>query len=114
MAKSRQASSGSKRPNDSSYRTPHWLQWRNHMVYGTNIAASKNTRCGAFHLYMDELCGSKITVSIQWDHRKARSEEDLSSPVNNSRNAKFPSLGRDTHSPEQQDNPTCMHNGLRN
>ncbi|GJR17055.1 reverse transcriptase domain-containing protein [Tanacetum coccineum] len=66
------ALSGSEKPNDSSYRTPHWRQWRNHMANGTNIAASKNRRCGAFHLYMDEFCGSKITVSIQWDHMKAR------------------------------------------
>ncbi|GJR44693.1 hypothetical protein Tco_1312796 [Tanacetum coccineum] len=68
------APSESEKPNDSSYRTPHWLQWRNHMANGTNIAVSKNRRCRAFHLYMDEFCGSKITVSIQWDHRKARSD----------------------------------------
>ncbi|GKE76534.1 hypothetical protein Tco_1542654, partial [Tanacetum coccineum] len=66
------APSRSKKPNDSNYRTPHWLQWRNHMANRTNIDASKNRRCRAFHLYMDEFCGSKITVSIQWDHRKAR------------------------------------------
>ncbi|GJS19661.1 hypothetical protein Tco_0448293 [Tanacetum coccineum] len=51
------------------------------MVHGTNIVAGKNRRCGAFHLYMDQFCGSKITVFVQWDHRKARSEEDSSSPV---------------------------------
>ncbi|GJQ95835.1 reverse transcriptase domain-containing protein [Tanacetum coccineum] len=43
-----------------------------------------------FHLYMDKFCDSKITVCVQWDHKKARSEEDSSSPVNNSRNAKIP------------------------
>nr|GFB53886.1 hypothetical protein [Tanacetum cinerariifolium] len=100
------ALSGSEKPNDSSYRTPHWLQWRNHMANRTNTAASKNRRYGAFHLYMDEFCGNKITISIQWDHMKARSEEDSNSPVNSSRNAKIPNPMRDTHSLEQQDNPT--------
>ncbi|GJT36958.1 reverse transcriptase domain-containing protein [Tanacetum coccineum] len=94
------APSGSEKPNDSSYRTPHWLQWINHMANETNTVASKNKRCEAFHLYMDEFCGSKIIVSIQWDHRKAKSEEDSSSPVNSLRNAKIPSPGRDTHPPE--------------
>ncbi|GJV79461.1 hypothetical protein Tco_1515331, partial [Tanacetum coccineum] len=96
------APSGSEKPNDSSYHTHHWLYWRNHMANGTNTAASKNRRCRAFHLYMDEFYGSKmITVSIQWDHKKARSEEDSSSPVNSSRNAKIPSPRRDTHSSKQ-------------
>nr|GEX41720.1 hypothetical protein [Tanacetum cinerariifolium] len=100
------APSGSEKPNDSSYRTPHWLQWINHMANRTNTAASKNRRYGAFHLYMDEFCGNKITISIQLDHRKARSEEDSNSPVNSSRNAKIPNPRRDIHSLEQQDNPT--------
>ncbi|GKE69709.1 hypothetical protein Tco_1527781 [Tanacetum coccineum] len=60
------------------------------MANGTNIAASKNRGCGAFHLYMDEFCGGNITVSVQWDHKKAGSEEDSSSPVNSSWNAKIP------------------------
>ncbi|GJW24448.1 reverse transcriptase domain-containing protein [Tanacetum coccineum] len=82
----------------------------NRIPNGINIAPSKNRICGAFHLYNDELYGSKITVSIQRDHKKARSEEDPSSPVYSSRNAKIPSPRRDTHSSEQQDNPTRMHN----
>ncbi|GJZ59398.1 reverse transcriptase domain-containing protein [Tanacetum coccineum] len=65
------------------------------MANGTNTAASKTRRCGAFHLYMDEFCGSKTTVSIQWDHRKARNEEDSSSPINSSRNAKIPTRPSD-------------------
>ncbi|GJW70789.1 reverse transcriptase domain-containing protein [Tanacetum coccineum] len=92
------APAGSKNPNGSSYRTPHRLQWRNNTVHGTSIAPGKNRICGSFHLYMDEFCGSKITVSVQWDHRKANSKEDSSSPINSSRNAKIPSLRRDTHS----------------
>ncbi|GKB25092.1 reverse transcriptase domain-containing protein [Tanacetum coccineum] len=60
------ALSGSEKPNDPSYRTPHWLQWRNHMANGTNTTASKNKRCRAFHLYMDELCGRILTF---WSSR---------------------------------------------
>ncbi|GKG39645.1 hypothetical protein Tco_0463790, partial [Tanacetum coccineum] len=88
------------------------LQWRNNMANGTNTAASKNRGRGAFHLDVDEFWGSKIAVSIQWDHRKARSEENSSSPIDSSQNAKIPNLMWDTHSPEQQDNPTGMYNGL--
>ncbi|GJT42010.1 hypothetical protein Tco_0941875 [Tanacetum coccineum] len=43
-----------------------------HMANGTNIAASKNRGCRAFNLYMDEFYGGDITISVQWDHRKAR------------------------------------------
>ncbi|GJX97384.1 hypothetical protein Tco_0353182 [Tanacetum coccineum] len=41
------------------------------MANGTNTVTSKNKGCGAFNLYVDEFCGSKITISVQWDHRKA-------------------------------------------
>nr|GEV65690.1 reverse transcriptase domain-containing protein [Tanacetum cinerariifolium] len=92
----KRAPSGSKKPNGSSYRTPHWLRWRNRMANGTNIVAGKNRGCGAFHLYMDEFCGGKFTISVQWDHRKAESEENSGSPVNSSRNAKIPSSRRNT------------------
>nr|GEY08156.1 reverse transcriptase domain-containing protein [Tanacetum cinerariifolium] len=69
--------------------------------------------CGAFNLYMDEFCGGKITIFIQWDHKKAKGKENSSSPVNSSWNVKLPSSRRNTHSTEQQDNPTQMYNGLR-
>ncbi|GJT07319.1 reverse transcriptase domain-containing protein [Tanacetum coccineum] len=78
------APSGSKESNGYSYRTPHWFQRINHMANGTNIAASKNKGCGGFNLYMDEFCGGEITISLQWDHRQARGEENSSSPVNSS------------------------------
>ncbi|GJT07315.1 reverse transcriptase domain-containing protein [Tanacetum coccineum] len=71
-----QAPFGSKESNGSSYRTPHWFQRINHMANGTNITASKNRGCGGFNLYMDEFCGGEITIFVQWDHRKARGEEN--------------------------------------
>ncbi|GJY88174.1 hypothetical protein Tco_0502802 [Tanacetum coccineum] len=83
------------------------------MANGTNIAASKNRGCGAFKLYMDEFHSGKITISIQWDHRKARGEENSSSPINSPWNTKIPSSKRNTNSVEQQDNSTQMHDGLR-
>ncbi|GKB73047.1 reverse transcriptase domain-containing protein [Tanacetum coccineum] len=64
------APSISKKPDGSSYYTPYRLKWRNNMANGTNTAASKNRGRGTFHLYMDEFHGSKITVFLQWDHRK--------------------------------------------
>ncbi|GKE36368.1 hypothetical protein Tco_1459773 [Tanacetum coccineum] len=82
------------------------------MANGKNIAASKNRGREAFHIYMDEFHGSKIAVSVQWDHRKAISEENSSSPIDSSRNAKILGPRWGTHSLEQQDNPTGMHNGL--
>ncbi|GKC92629.1 hypothetical protein Tco_1158071, partial [Tanacetum coccineum] len=41
------------------------------MANGTNTVASKNKGCGAFNLYVDEFCCSKITISVHWDHRNA-------------------------------------------
>ncbi|GJR02477.1 reverse transcriptase domain-containing protein [Tanacetum coccineum] len=68
------ALSGSENPNAPSHRTTHWFQQRNHMANGTNIATGKNRGCGTFNLYMDEVRGSKITVSVQRDHKKAKKE----------------------------------------
>nr|GFA23660.1 hypothetical protein [Tanacetum cinerariifolium] len=90
----------------------HHIYRRNHMANGKNIVAGKNRGCGAFKLYMDEFYGGEITISVQWDHRKAMGEEDSSSPVNSSLNVKIPSSRKNTHSMEQQDNPTRVHNGL--
>nr|GEW05233.1 reverse transcriptase domain-containing protein [Tanacetum cinerariifolium] len=67
----------------------HFIHRRNHMANETNIDASENKGCVEFHRYMDEICGSKSTVSGQWDHMKARSEEDSSSHINSSWNAKI-------------------------
>nr|GEZ31862.1 reverse transcriptase domain-containing protein [Tanacetum cinerariifolium] len=67
-----------------SHRTPHCLERRNHMANGTNDATGKNRGCRTFNINMDELCGGKINISIQWDHRKAKRKENSSSPVNGS------------------------------
>ncbi|GKB85384.1 reverse transcriptase domain-containing protein [Tanacetum coccineum] len=66
-------------------------------------------------MYVDGGSSSEIlvTVSIQRDHRKARSKENLSSSVNSSRNAKIPSDRRNGHITEQHDYSTRVHNGLR-
>nr|GEX36123.1 reverse transcriptase domain-containing protein [Tanacetum cinerariifolium] len=79
-----------------------WVKWRenghgtsrSYLANRTNNAASKNKGCGAFDLHMDELCGGKITISVQQDHRKARCEENPVSPINSSRNAKIPGSRR--------------------
>ncbi|GJW87022.1 hypothetical protein Tco_0162362 [Tanacetum coccineum] len=48
-----------------------------------------------------------------YNHRKARCEENSSSPINSSQNAEIPGPRRSTNSMEQQDNPAGMRNGLR-
>nr|GEW00230.1 hypothetical protein [Tanacetum cinerariifolium] len=83
----------SKKPNGPGHRTPYWFQRRNHMANGTNITTNENRGYGTFNCYMDELSGGKITISIQWDHRKAMSKENSSSPVNGSWNVKIPNPG---------------------
>ncbi|GKB49850.1 hypothetical protein Tco_0900603 [Tanacetum coccineum] len=103
-----EAPSGSKEPNGSSHHTPHWFQWRSHMANGADIAAIKNRGCGTFDLRVDEFCGSKVTISVQRNHRKARYEENSSSPINGSRNAEIPGPRRSTYFTKQQDNPTGM------
>ncbi|GJW66507.1 hypothetical protein Tco_0120931 [Tanacetum coccineum] len=83
------------------------------MANRTSIITGENRGYRTFNFYMDELCGGKVTISIQWDHRKAMSKENSSSPVNGSWNVKIPSLMRNTHTAKQQDYPTRMHDGLR-
>nr|GEW76004.1 reverse transcriptase domain-containing protein [Tanacetum cinerariifolium] len=90
----------------------HRIYRRNRMANGTNITTGKIKGCGTFNLYMDEIYGGKITISIQWDHMKAKSKENSSSPVNGSRNVKISSPRRNTLAMKQQDYPTRMHNGL--
>ncbi|GJT95586.1 hypothetical protein Tco_1091104 [Tanacetum coccineum] len=82
------------------------------MANGTNIAASKNRGCGTFNLYMDEFCGGKITISVQWDHRKAKGEENTSSPVNSSQNVKIPSSRRSTHSTKLRKDQSSISSGI--
>nr|GEX17004.1 reverse transcriptase domain-containing protein [Tanacetum cinerariifolium] len=71
VAASNQAPSEGKKSNGFGHRTPHWFQRRNHMANRTNITIGKNRGYKTFKFYMDELCGGKITISIQWDHREA-------------------------------------------
>ncbi|GJS74441.1 hypothetical protein Tco_0707282 [Tanacetum coccineum] len=62
---------------------------------------------------MDEFHGCKVTLSIQRNPRKAKSKQNPSSSVHNSRNAKIPSNRRNGHITEKQDYSTRMHNGFR-
>ncbi|GKC07093.1 hypothetical protein Tco_0998703 [Tanacetum coccineum] len=66
------APSGSKEPNGSSHHTPHWFHWRSHMANGADIDASKNKGCRTFNFHMDEFHGSKVTISVERNHRKDR------------------------------------------
>nr|GEU32899.1 reverse transcriptase domain-containing protein [Tanacetum cinerariifolium] len=53
-----------------------------------NIAAWEDRRRGTFNVRMDELHGCKVTIFIQRNHWKARSNENLGSSIYNSWNAK--------------------------
>ncbi|GJW78316.1 hypothetical protein Tco_0139998 [Tanacetum coccineum] len=96
-----QAPSEDEKSNGSGHRAPQLFHRRNHMSNRRNITINKNRGYGTFNFYMDELCGGKISISIQWDHREASSKENLGSPVNSSWNVKIPSLGRNTHTAKQ-------------
>nr|GEV18283.1 hypothetical protein [Tanacetum cinerariifolium] len=89
--------------------TPFEKRINNKFVSSTR---NKNRGCGAFNLYMDEICGGEITISVQLDHRKARGEKNSNSPVISSQNVKIPSSRRNTHYTKQQDNHTQMHDGV--
>nr|GEW56138.1 reverse transcriptase domain-containing protein [Tanacetum cinerariifolium] len=65
----------------------HWFQWRTHMANRTNTAASED--------------------------RETRNQENPSNLISSSQNVKIPSSRRSTHSIEQQDNSTRVHDGLR-
>ncbi|GJX71900.1 reverse transcriptase domain-containing protein [Tanacetum coccineum] len=95
------------------HHTPHWFQWRSHMANGADIASSENRGCRTLSFHIDEFHGSKVTISVQRNYRKARCEENSSSPINGSQNAKISGPRRSTYSTEQQDNPIGIHDGLR-
>ncbi|GKF10405.1 hypothetical protein Tco_0048331, partial [Tanacetum coccineum] len=44
-----------------------------HFIHGIYVDEGSASEILAFNLYVDEFYGSKITISVQWDHRKARS-----------------------------------------
>ncbi|GKD57050.1 hypothetical protein Tco_1290437 [Tanacetum coccineum] len=54
-----------------------------------------------------------VTISIQQNHRKARSKENLGNSVYSSRNAKIPSDRQNDYITEQQDYSIRMHNGFK-
>ncbi|GKE44918.1 hypothetical protein Tco_1472202, partial [Tanacetum coccineum] len=53
---------------------------------GENITTGEDWRRGTFNPSFDELCDSKIIISIQRNHWKTGSQEHTSSSVNGSRN----------------------------
>nr|GEY56239.1 reverse transcriptase domain-containing protein [Tanacetum cinerariifolium] len=69
--------------------------------YYTNIASTGSVR-RTFNVHTDELFGGKITISIQQDHREARSKENSGSPVNSSWNVKIPSPRRNNHTAKHE------------
>ncbi|GJV51788.1 hypothetical protein Tco_1447529 [Tanacetum coccineum] len=71
--------------------------------YNMNIASTGSVRRGyeTFNFYMDEFCGGKITISIQWNHREAMSKENSGNPINSSWNVKILSLERNTNTAKQ-------------
>nr|GEU58194.1 protein NYNRIN-like [Tanacetum cinerariifolium] len=75
------------------------------------IKAEMGGHC--FNRFMPEIYGCKVTLSIQQNHRKARSKENPSSSVHSSRNAKIPNDRRNGHIAEQEDYSIRMHNGFR-
>ncbi|GKB36417.1 hypothetical protein Tco_0881359 [Tanacetum coccineum] len=83
------------------------------MANGADIAASENRGRGTFNFRMDEFYGSKVTISVQRNHREAMCEENSSNPINDLWNTVIPGPRRSTYSTGQQDNTTRMHDGLR-
>ncbi|GJS69359.1 reverse transcriptase domain-containing protein [Tanacetum coccineum] len=55
-----------------------------------NTITGNNQRRRALRFDLDEFCGRKITIPIQWNYWKAGSQEVSSSSVNSSRNAEDP------------------------
>nr|GEX03132.1 hypothetical protein [Tanacetum cinerariifolium] len=76
---------------------PMITSWRNNMAARASIAACKDRRRGTFNVRMDEFHGCKVTISMQQNNKEARSKENPSSAVYNSRNAKIPSGRRNDH-----------------
>ncbi|GJY87232.1 reverse transcriptase domain-containing protein [Tanacetum coccineum] len=67
----------------------------------------------ALRLSVDEFCGRKVTILIQWNYWKAWSKEAASSSVNSSRNAEDPGRRRNNYLKKQQVGSAGMRDGLR-
>ncbi|GKB98856.1 hypothetical protein Tco_0984993 [Tanacetum coccineum] len=68
----------------------------------SNTTIGNNWRRRALHFSLDEFCGRKVTIPVQWNYRKTRSQEVVCSPVNSSRNAKDPGGRGSNHLKKQQ------------
>nr|GEU80569.1 reverse transcriptase domain-containing protein [Tanacetum cinerariifolium] len=80
------------------------------VVKGKEREVGHNTNeCMHLKRHIEELIKAG---KLSHDHRKAKSEKNSSSSVNSSQNVKIPSSRRNTHSTEQHDNPTRIHDGL--
>ncbi|GJX39228.1 reverse transcriptase domain-containing protein [Tanacetum coccineum] len=62
-----------------------------------NRTIGNNRRRRALRFSLDEFCGRKITIPVQWNYWKTWSQEVVRSHVNNSRNAKDPGRRGNNH-----------------
>ncbi|GJZ40413.1 hypothetical protein Tco_0586976 [Tanacetum coccineum] len=83
------------------------------MADRTNTITGNNWRQRALRLSVDEFCGRKVTIPIQWNYWKAWSQEVASTSVNSSRNAKDPGRRRNNYLKKQQVGSTGTCDGLR-
>ncbi|GKF45535.1 hypothetical protein Tco_0135337, partial [Tanacetum coccineum] len=78
-----------------------------------NIATGDDRRRGTLNFRLEEFHGGKITISLQWNYKKARGKEDPGNPIYGPWNDKIPSGWRNSYVAEQQDHPARVHDGFR-
>ncbi|GJS13867.1 hypothetical protein Tco_0408339 [Tanacetum coccineum] len=67
------------------------------MANMANTTIGKDWERRTFHLSFDEFRGCLVTISIQWNYWKTKSQKATSSSVDNSRNAEDPGRRRSNH-----------------
>ncbi|GJY43595.1 reverse transcriptase domain-containing protein [Tanacetum coccineum] len=78
-----------------------------------NTTTGNNWRRRALRFNLDEFCGRNVTISIQQNYWKTKSQEATSCPVNSTRNVEAPGIRRSNYFKKQQVDPTGMCLGLR-
>ncbi|GKA67424.1 hypothetical protein Tco_0767341 [Tanacetum coccineum] len=105
-------SSRNQEPVGASHHPFDWIQRQDNMANRANTTTGKDWRRRTLHFGKDEFCGCKVTISVQYNYWKTRSQKITSSSVDSSQNAEAPGRRRSNYFKEQQVGPAEMCDGL--
>nr|GFC27289.1 reverse transcriptase domain-containing protein [Tanacetum cinerariifolium] len=105
--------SGNQRSIGTSYHPFDWIYWRDNMANRANTTIGEDWRRRTLRFSLNEFQGFRVTISVQRNYWKTRSQRIAGSSVNSLRNAEAPGRRKNNNPKEQQVGSAGMRVGLR-